>query len=101
MKEEIIDWRIQLFTYYIIVECANFRSMLNCVNSLEPQSMNSGIEHAALMISEEKTQHDSRKNSTLFIPNRNAYNEILIIIIINNKKPNPPNMYFVIVCIRV
>lgn len=23
--------------------------------------MNSGIEHAALMISEEKTQHDSRK----------------------------------------
>lgn len=39
-----------------------FRSMLNCVNSLEPQSMNSGIEHAALMISEEKTQHDSRKN---------------------------------------
>lgn len=35
--------------------------MLNCVNSLEPQSMNSGIEHAALMISEEKTQHDSRK----------------------------------------
>ncbi|XP_037908762.1 glucose transporter type 1 isoform X6 [Hermetia illucens] len=37
----------------------NGRSMLNCVNSLEPQSMNSGIEHAALMISEEKTQHDS------------------------------------------
>lgn len=36
--------------------------MLNCVNSLEPQSMNSGIEHAALMISEEKTIHDSRKN---------------------------------------
>jgi hypothetical protein len=35
--------------------------MLNCVNSLEPQSMNSGIERAALMISEEKTQHDSRK----------------------------------------
>uniref|UniRef100_A0A182UGY5 Uncharacterized protein n=1 Tax=Anopheles melas TaxID=34690 RepID=A0A182UGY5_9DIPT len=33
--------------------------MLNCVNNLEPQSMNSGIEHAALMISEEKTQHDS------------------------------------------
>lgn len=25
--------------------------------------MNSGIEHAALMISEEKTQHDSRKNN--------------------------------------
>jgi len=24
--------------------------------------MNSGIEHAALMVSEEKTQHDSRKN---------------------------------------
>lgn len=24
--------------------------------------MNSGIEHAALMISEEKTQHDSRKD---------------------------------------
>lgn len=23
--------------------------------------MNSGIEHAALMVSEEKTQHDSRK----------------------------------------
>ncbi|XP_055373540.1 glucose transporter type 1 isoform X9 [Condylostylus longicornis] len=37
----------------------NGRSMLNCVNSLEPQSMNSGIEHAALMVSEEKTQHDS------------------------------------------
>ncbi|XP_037037563.1 glucose transporter type 1 isoform X6 [Bradysia coprophila] len=36
-----------------------YGSMLNCVNSLEPQSMNSGIEHAALMISEEKTQHDS------------------------------------------
>ncbi|XP_054732360.1 glucose transporter type 1 [Anastrepha obliqua] len=35
-------------------------SMLNCTNSLEPQSMNSGIEHAALMVSEEKTQHDSR-----------------------------------------
>ncbi|KAL7733869.1 hypothetical protein ACLKA6_011581 [Drosophila palustris] len=34
--------------------------MLNCTNSLEPQSMNSGIEHAALMVSEEKTQHDSR-----------------------------------------
>lgn len=47
----------------------NFRSMLNCVNSLEPQSMNSGIEHAALMISEEKTQHDSRKiiNSSNFL----------------------------------
>ncbi|KAI8039264.1 hypothetical protein M5D96_007987 [Drosophila gunungcola] len=40
----------------------NGRSMLNCTNSLEPQSMNSGIEHAALMVSEEKTQHDSRKN---------------------------------------
>lgn len=52
-----------IFTYYIIVECANFRSMLNCVNNLEPQSMNSGIERAALMISEEKTQHDSRKTS--------------------------------------
>ncbi|XP_055620795.1 glucose transporter type 1 isoform X3 [Toxorhynchites rutilus septentrionalis] len=37
----------------------NGRSMLNCVNNLEPQSMNSGIERAALMISEEKTQHDS------------------------------------------
>nr|NP_001261231.1 glucose transporter 1, isoform J [Drosophila melanogaster]NP_001286896.1 glucose transporter 1, isoform Z [Drosophila melanogaster]AGB93926.1 glucose transporter 1, isoform J [Drosophila melanogaster]AHN57921.1 glucose transporter 1, isoform Z [Drosophila melanogaster] len=37
----------------------NGRSMLNCTNSLEPQSMNSGIEHAALMVSEEKTQHDS------------------------------------------
>ncbi|XP_061496633.1 glucose transporter type 1 isoform X9 [Anopheles gambiae] len=36
-----------------------YGSMLNCVNNLEPQSMNSGIEHAALMISEEKTQHDS------------------------------------------
>lgn len=45
----------------IIAEKTNFRSMLNCVNSLEPASMNSGIEHAALMISEEKTQHDSRK----------------------------------------
>lgn len=40
--------------------------MLNCVNSLEPQSMNSGIEHAALMISEEKTQHDSRKQLQVF-----------------------------------
>lgn len=48
---------------YIISRCAHiFRSMLNCVNSLEPQSMNSGIEHAKLMISEEKTQHDSRKS---------------------------------------
>lgn len=28
--------------------------------------MNSGIEHAALMISEEKTQHDSRKPSLSF-----------------------------------
>jgi hypothetical protein len=38
--------------------------MLNCVNNLnlEPQSMNSGIERAALMISEEKHQQDSRKN---------------------------------------
>ncbi|XP_055620799.1 glucose transporter type 1 isoform X7 [Toxorhynchites rutilus septentrionalis] len=36
-----------------------YGSMLNCVNNLEPQSMNSGIERAALMISEEKTQHDS------------------------------------------
>lgn len=37
--------------------------MLNCVNNLnlEPQSMNSGIERAALMISEEKHQQDSRK----------------------------------------
>lgn len=36
--------------------------MLNCVNNLnlEPQSMNSGIERAALMVSEEK--QDSRKN---------------------------------------
>lgn len=56
--------------------------MLNCVNSLEPQSMNSGIEHAALMISEEKTQHDSRKkfhNQYSIIPNHkrikfNIYN---------------------------
>ena len=30
--------------------------------NLEPQSMNSGIERAALMISEEKHQQDSRKN---------------------------------------
>ncbi|CRK92725.1 CLUMA_CG006284, isoform A [Clunio marinus] len=39
----------------------NGRSMLNCVNNLnlEPQSMNSGIERAALMISEEKHQQDS------------------------------------------
>lgn len=29
--------------------------------NLEPQSMNSGIERAALMISEEKHQQDSRK----------------------------------------
>uniref|UniRef100_A0A1B0CCC6 Putative glucose transporter type 1 isoform x11 n=1 Tax=Lutzomyia longipalpis TaxID=7200 RepID=A0A1B0CCC6_LUTLO len=50
---------VENISYLIIVEYANFRSMLNCVNSLEPQSMNSGIEHAALMISEEKTQHDS------------------------------------------
>ena len=36
--------------------------MLNCVNNLnlEPQSMNSGIERAALMVSEEK--QESRKN---------------------------------------
>lgn len=59
-----------IFTYYIIVECANFRSMLNCVNNLEPQSMNSGIERAALMISEEKTQHDSRKRN--HFPSLNA-----------------------------
>ncbi|XP_037879339.1 glucose transporter type 1 isoform X3 [Glossina fuscipes] len=32
----------------------NGRSMLNYTNSLEPQSMNSGIERAALMVSEEK-----------------------------------------------
>uniref|UniRef100_A0A1A9ZUG5 Major facilitator superfamily (MFS) profile domain-containing protein n=1 Tax=Glossina pallidipes TaxID=7398 RepID=A0A1A9ZUG5_GLOPL len=38
----------------------NGRSMLNYTNSLEPQSMNSGIERAALMVSEEK--NDSRKN---------------------------------------
>lgn len=40
--------------------------MLNCVNNLnlEPQSMNSGIERAALMISEEKHQQDSRKKTT-------------------------------------
>ncbi|XP_055373535.1 glucose transporter type 1 isoform X4 [Condylostylus longicornis] len=44
----------------------NGRSMLNCVNSLEPQSMNSGIEHAALMVSEEKTQHDSLFGTTSF-----------------------------------
>ncbi|XP_037908761.1 glucose transporter type 1 isoform X5 [Hermetia illucens] len=43
-----------------------YGSMLNCVNSLEPQSMNSGIEHAALMISEEKTQHDSLFGTTSF-----------------------------------
>ncbi|XP_058465100.1 glucose transporter type 1 isoform X4 [Malaya genurostris] len=42
----------------------NGRSMLNCVNNLEPQSMNSGIERAALMISEEKTQHDSLFGTT-------------------------------------
>ncbi|GAB0092634.1 Glucose transporter type 1 [Sergentomyia squamirostris] len=42
-----------------------YGSMLNCVNSLEPQSMNSGIEHAALMISEEKTQHDSLFGTSL------------------------------------
>ncbi|XP_037879345.1 glucose transporter type 1 isoform X9 [Glossina fuscipes] len=36
----------------------NGRSMLNYTNSLEPQSMNSGIERAALMVSEEK--NDSR-----------------------------------------
>lgn len=43
-------------------EWSIFRSMLNCVNNLnlEPQSMNSGIERAALMVSEEK--QDSRKN---------------------------------------
>lgn len=28
--------------------------------------MNSGIEHAALMVSEEKTQHDSRKRFVLY-----------------------------------
>ncbi|XP_033149444.1 glucose transporter type 1 isoform X1 [Drosophila busckii] len=44
----------------------NGRSMLNCTNSLEPQSMNSGIEHAALMVSEEKTQHDSLFGTTSF-----------------------------------
>lgn len=33
--------------------------------SLEPQSMNSGIERAALMISEEKHQQDSRKNKKI------------------------------------
>ncbi|CAO1339830.1 unnamed protein product [Diamesa serratosioi] len=37
-----------------------YGSMLNCVNNLEPQSMNSGIERAALMISEEKNQQDSQ-----------------------------------------
>jgi hypothetical protein len=33
--------------------------------NLEPQSMNSGIERAALMISEEKHQQDSRKKKTI------------------------------------
>lgn len=52
---------------FIIVEWnwSLFRSMLNCVNNLnlEPQSMNSGIERAALMVSEEKHHQDSRKIS--------------------------------------
>lgn len=33
--------------------------------------MNSGIEHAALMVSEEKTQHDSRKNQKQNTQNKN------------------------------
>ncbi|XP_037037637.1 glucose transporter type 1 isoform X15 [Bradysia coprophila] len=49
-----------------------YGSMLNCVNSLEPQSMNSGIEHAALMISEEKTQHDSPASERCSEGARNA-----------------------------
>lgn len=65
-----------------------FRSMLNCVNSLEPQSMNSGIEHAALMISEEKTQHDSRKtnfSTTFKITKFNSYLPTLQYFIYKNK----------------
>lgn len=44
--------------------------MLNCVNNLnlEPQSMNSGIERAALMVSEEKHHQDSRKISPSIHP---------------------------------
>ena len=51
-KSIIVEWKWSIF-----------RSMLNCVNNLnlEPQSMNSGIERAALMVSEEKHQQDSRK----------------------------------------
>ncbi|CAD7002510.1 unnamed protein product [Ceratitis capitata] len=46
--------------------------MLNCTNSLEPQSMNSGIEHAALMVSEEKTQHDSPASERCLEGGRNT-----------------------------
>ncbi|XP_058119657.1 glucose transporter type 1 isoform X3 [Anopheles ziemanni] len=51
-----------------------YGSMLNCVNNLEPQSMNSGIEHAALMISEEKTQHDSPASERCSENARNTQN---------------------------
>ncbi|XP_050073883.1 glucose transporter type 1 isoform X1 [Anopheles maculipalpis] len=51
-----------------------YGSMLNCVNNLEPQSMNSGIEHAALMISEEKTQHDSPASERCAEGARNTQN---------------------------
>lgn len=66
-------FRLRNFEFFLHINWWSvwiFRSMLNCVNSLEPQSMNSGIEHAALMISEEKTQHDSRKQ---------AFSQILIL----------------------
>lgn len=67
VREIFFSQQIKFNCINIIVECANFRSMLNCVNNLEPQSMNSGIERAALMISEEKNQQDSRKTKFILI----------------------------------
>lgn len=50
--------------------------------------MNSGIEHAALMISEEKTQHDSRKTYLLFIKQPKSKTKITIFPLIQQKFPN-------------